>query len=205
MVFGILVRFLACQNSVELNIASHDLCFRFYSRSIGIWEHVGMPWAVIETHSNSANVAARNLRAVGEMIYNPMISVRVRTGHSRPHWVRSQLFPNYLFVKLLKIVRNIPSVRGLKRLLVGAGGEPAWVDSEFVRDLRAMENPKTGLIILRPKTFIRGDAVKIRRGALELQSVLYDGQKDDERSFVLMNVLGARRRLVVDSDNLIAA
>lgn len=164
-----------------------------------------MPWAVAETHSNAASIVAKNLRALGKDVFNPIISVRIRNGRSRPHWTRCQLFPNYLFVKLKASARSLPSVRGLKHLIQGAGGVPAWIENDFIRQLHAMEDPKTGLIILRPRGFARGEAVKLRRGAFELQSALFDGQKDDERSFVLISMLGARRRIVVDNDNLIAA
>lgn len=160
-----------------------------------------MPYAVVQTHPNAANVVVRNLRRQEFEYYDPRIEVRVKPKRARPVVKRVQLFPDYLFVKIVDRWRALKSTTGVRELLMNDPETPALLPEVEIARLRAMEND-AGCVVLRKPKFEIGDKVRVNAGPFEFAEGLYEGQRGNERVAVLLGSLG---RVVVAEDKLVAA
>lgn len=164
-----------------------------------------MPYAVIQTHPHAANVAVRNLRRQDFEYYDPRIEVRCSARRARAMVTRVQLFPDYLFVKIVDRWRALKSTYGVRCVLECERNKPALLSDVEIERLRMLEDFETGCIVLNKPKFEVGEKVQIEAGPFALASGLYDGQKDRERVFVLLNILGAKRRVEINERDLVAA
>lgn len=156
-----------------------------------------MPWSVAQTHSNASGIAATNLARQGFETYSP----RFRTRSTRKV---VQLFPGYLFVLLAERWAAVASTVGVCRLLMSSEERPATVSDEVIEQLRSRHDID-GLVKLDQRKFFKGQSAYVLRGAFADQLAIYDGQCGADRAFVLLNWLGAQRRVAIDEDNLAAA
>lgn len=153
---------------------------------------------------SAPRVAERHLTLRGFRFYNPLISKSNSTGQSV-----GQLFPGYMFVWIVDRWRQLRSTPGIRDLLYvhNPVGEaiPARVPDHVVDRLIASQDDR-GLVVLEERRrFELGQKVQVASGPLALEYGLYDGQRDRDRVFVLMNLLGQVCRTEVREDNLVAA
>ena len=116
------------------------------------------------------------------------------------------LFPRYLFVAVDITTQRWLAIRstiGVTRLVCD-GDRPAAVPVGVLEALRRREDA-SGLVQLdhRPR-FSPGDKVYVLGGAFQDCYGLYDGMSSNERVTILLELLGRRVRVSLDSDILIA-
>lgn len=164
-------------------------------------------WYVVEALPRSEERAALNLRRQGMQVYLPRY--RKRRRHARKvELVPAALFPGYLFVALdveQAAWRKVNGTFGCRQI-VCEGERPAPLPRGVVRSLRAQEDAD-GFIQLGSlaEGFRRGDRVRILAGPLAERMGLVDSITDAERVVLLLDMLGRRVRVQVDSDLISAA
>jgi hypothetical protein len=158
-----------------------------------------MSWLVVQTqpginyHDYPQNcwrrelpLALRHFSQQNIEWYNPRYRRRVRAGYRR-----SQLFPSYVFVRgQWSVVSNTIGVREVL-------GE---VPNNVVDDIKARHDPG-GYVQLNVSKFRIGQQV-VMKGNI---TALFDGQRDRDRVYVLMKILGSQRRVECDEAILVAA
>lgn len=164
-------------------------------------------WGVLQTHLNASAVALQNLKRQDYETYNPRYNERVVARGKFVTWRRSQLFKDYLFVKIESRWRSLMSTRGVKRLILWRENQPALIKNSVIEELRSREDPETGLIETVPcGQFLPGQTVQFKDGPFAWQYATIDGQSNEERVFVLLCLLGSsKHRVQVNKRDLIAA
>lgn len=163
-------------------------------------------WGVLQTHLNASAVALQNLKRQGYETYNPRYNERVVARGRFVTWRRSQLFKDYMFVKIESRWRSLMSTRGVKRLILWHENQPALINNNIIQELRDREDPETGLIEVTPhNSFLPGQSVQFKDGLFAWQYATYDDQSNEDRVFVLLSLLGSLKRIQVNKRDLIAA
>ena len=154
-------------------------------------------WAAARAQPQREAAAQHFLQLAGFTVYLPRLRQH-RVNHGRKVEVRPPLFPGYLFVEIVVgwwQARWCPGTLGL----VMNCGVPVRVPDGVLDAIRARE--RNGLVELpRLPRFKPGDTVRIGRGAFQGHLALYDGQPAPERIAVLLQLLGAERRLELAAD-----
>lgn len=163
-------------------------------------------WYAVQTHANAEMKASAQLQRQGFEVYLPRFLKRRR--HARKiETVAVALFPRYLFVGVdLKTQpwRSIHSTVGVSRLLCN-GDAPAQVASGIITELQSRHDER-GFIKLDPKPpFAPGDTVKVVGGAFSSCLGLFEGMSDNQRISILLDFLGRKVRVVLDSVDVAAA
>jgi transcriptional antiterminator RfaH len=147
-------------------------------------------WYVAQSHVHAESKAAMHLGRQGFEVYLPRY--RKQRRHARRiDVVAAPLFPHYLFVSIDlgdQRWQSIQSTIGITRL-VGKGDEPGMVSPAIIEGLRD-----------RP-----GDQVRISDGAFWDCLGLYEGISGDHRCAILLDLLGRKVRVVLDSQVIEAA
>jgi transcriptional antiterminator RfaH len=152
-----------------------------------------MFWACAQTETHRERLAIHTLGLLGFMVYCPRIESK-RTMPTGRAEVAVPLFPGYLFVWITAQWWSVRWSPGVTRLVLGAGGEPAHVSDQIIKDLQAREIG--GLIRLPPPPKLcHGDRVSLIRGPFEGHLAIYNSMKPRERVEVLLQVLGSVQRL----------
>ena len=163
-------------------------------------------WYAVQTHSRKEHVALANLRRQGFEVYYPQYLKRRRHAR-RTDWVKSPLFPNYLFVALDPVNtawRCINSTIGAKTI-ISFGGAPAPMPEGVVEKIMAGEDEAGMARIGRQTPYDRGQPVKILGGAFSGHTGLFDCAVDDERVTILLNLLGRQLKIGVPYDIIVSA
>lgn len=163
-------------------------------------------WYVARTRPQGERKALLNLVRQGFQVYLPRYLKRRR--HARKvEWVESPLFPRYLFVNFdpgAARWRAISSTFGVDRLIC-TEDMPVPVPAGVVDDIRAREDERGYVPMGEERPFARGDRVQVLSGALAEFIGRFDCASDEERVFVLLELLGRQVRVRVPSDSLAAA
>lgn len=159
-----------------------------------------MFWACARTEVQREAVAERHLALAGFETYVPRIRVERHSaranGHAAPTSATAPLFPSYLFVSILDQWHAVNATIGVVHLLLD-GKHPARLPDGVIEGLRAREGAD-GLVVLPTRPlFVRGDRVRIVRGALQGQLAIFEGMKSRQRIEVLLALFGSERRLVL--------
>ena len=155
-------------------------------------------WYVVHTQPRGESLAITNLNNQGFETYLPRHLKRRRHAR-RTEWVPAPLFPNYLFVRFdieRTRWRSIHSTFGV-RYLVCNGELPAPVPHVIVEDIRSCEDDDGVVVVSKQAPFDKGELVQIMTGALCDQVGLFDCATDNERVFVLLDLLGRKVRVRV--------
>jgi transcriptional antiterminator RfaH len=162
-------------------------------------------WYVVQTRPHAEVKACWHLQHQGFEIYLPKYLKRRRHAR-RTQTVVVPLFPRYLFVAVDMTSQRWLSIRstiGVTRLVCN-GDQPAAVPLAVFEALKRREDAN-GLIQLDPKPqFSLGDKVCVRDGAFQQCLGLYEGMTSNERVTVLLELLGRKVRVSLDSEMLIA-
>lgn len=158
-------------------------------------------WFLAQFKPNSHIIAERNLTRQGFQTFLPMQESTKRARgkfitHMRP------LFPGYIFVALDKLSggwRAVNSTYGVIKL-VCLGKEPTPVPFDLVNQLilRCDQEGK----LLPPKLLKPGDQVILTSGPLADFVATIESVAPDRRIYVLMEMMGAKTRVIVAPDQL---
>lgn len=164
-------------------------------------------WYVVESLPRAEERAALNLERQGIRTYLPRYLKR-RSHARRVEQVPAPLFPGYLFVALDVAAEPWRRVNGTFgcRQLVCDGEKPAPLPRGVVRALRARED-EAGFIrlVAQGAGFRRGDRVRITEGPLAERMGLVESVTDAQRVVLLLDMLGRRVRVQLDSCLISAA
>ncbi len=155
-------------------------------------------WYVVHTQPRGESLAVTNLNNQGLETYLPRHLKRRRHAR-RTEWVPAPLFPNYLFVRFdidRTRWRSIHSTFGV-RYLVCNGELPAPVPHGIVEDIQSCEDDAGVVVVSKKAPFDKGALVQIMTGALCDQVGLFDCATDNERVFILLDLLGRNVRVRV--------
>ena len=158
-----------------------------------------MYWACVQTESQREHVAERWLREQRFEVYLPRIRIERHSaranGHGLPTSATAPLFPAYLFVSIVDRWYSIGSTIGVIDVLRD-GEHPAHVPEPIISALKARE--RDGVVVLETRpAFLRGDRVRIMRGALQGQLAIFQDMKPRQRAEILLSILGASRSVVL--------
>jgi transcriptional antiterminator RfaH len=163
-------------------------------------------WYVAQTRPHSENKASVHLRRQGFEVYLPRY-LKQRRHARRVDTIAKPLFPNYLFVAVdLSTQRwlSIQSTIGVSRL-VRDGDRPAPVPQQIIDTLRSHEDDHGLIRLQRAPRFMPGDKVRVVGGAFSDCLGLYEGMSGEDRVKILLELLGRKVRVVVDSGVIDAA
>ena len=163
-------------------------------------------WFVARTRPLSETRALINLSRQGFEAYLPRF-IRRRVLKGRVDKSAAPLFPGYLFVAVdldCQRWRAINSTFGIQKL-VCQGDMPSMVPSGIVEELIARHDDN-GYVRLEPqRSLVKGDVVRVLEGAFSSCLALFEGVADSERAAILLDMLGRKVRVVVDSESIVAA
>ncbi|MEP7029776.1 MAG: transcriptional activator RfaH [Pseudolabrys sp.] len=166
----------------------------------------GSRWYVVQTHPLAETKAYSHLTRQGFHAYVPRFLKRRRHAR-RIETVPAPLFPCYLFVAIdvtTQRWRSVHSTIGVSKLVCD-GERPVAVAPGIVEQLQSRHDER-GYIKLDVKPqFAPGQRVKVLDGLFSAALGSFEGIADHERVAILLDLLGRKVRLVVDSESLAPA
>jgi transcriptional antiterminator RfaH len=163
-------------------------------------------WYVVHTRPHAETKASVHLVRQGFGIYVPRF-LKQRRHARRIEKVAAPLFPGYLFVAIDPSTQRwlaIDSTAGVARL-VRDGDRPAPVPDGVVAALKDREDADGFVQLIRRPRFSPGDRIRVVGGALCDYHGLYEGMNARERVAILLDLLGRKVRVVLDSEIIEAA
>jgi transcriptional antiterminator RfaH len=166
----------------------------------------GIRWYVVQTQSRAEVKALAHLCRQGFDIYLPRYLKRRRHAR-RIETVAAPLFPRYMFVAVDIAVqrwRTIQSTIGVSRLVCN-GDSPAAVPDAVIDGLKCREDER-GFVKLdcRPR-FAPGAKIRVVDGVFSDCLGLFESTSDGERVAILLDLLGRKVRVSLDSEFVMAA
>jgi len=152
-------------------------------------------WYAIYTKVQEEVWAANNLRERGLEVYLPRYSRR-RSHARRVDFVKAPLFPRYLFARADVEIGERPAMAYAQGVeyVVGFGGRLSVVHDQIIDELRARED-QSGLISMAAHPeFTPGQKVRVRDGSLLDNTGIFQSVGDDQRVFILLDILGGQVR-----------
>jgi transcriptional antiterminator RfaH len=163
-------------------------------------------WFVVQTQPHAEAKATAHLDRQGFDTYLPRYLKRRRHAR-RIETVAAPLFPRYMFVAVDMAVqrwRAIQSTIGVSHL-VCHGDSPAAVTAAIIAGLKAREDEHGFVRLEQRPRFAPGDRIRIVDGVFSACLGLFDSMTDGERVSILLDLLGRKVRVVLDSALISAA
>jgi transcriptional antiterminator RfaH len=163
-------------------------------------------WGVVHTFPHAERIASRHLDRQGFRIYLPRYLKRRRHAR-RMDIVAAPLFPRYVFVAIDKVAQrwqSIHSTVGIVRL-VSIGDELATVPQAIIDGLRRREDINGFVQLEHRPRFAAGDAVRVLEGAFFDRCGLVEGMSGRERVAILLDILGRKVRVILNTEIIDAA
>lgn len=163
-------------------------------------------WYVAQTHPHAETKASLHLRRQGFDVYLPRY-LKQRRHARRVEKIAAPLFPSYLFVTIdLATQRwlSIDSTFGVTRL-VRVGDRPASLPRSIIDALKDREDSNGIVQLDRRPRFLPGDKIRVVGGAFCDCYGLYEGMTARERVAILLDLLGRKVRVVLDTEIIEAA
>ena len=163
-------------------------------------------WFVAHTQPNAEMRAVVNLERQGFEAYLPRY-LKKRRHARKTEMVAAPVFPRYVFISIdLQRQRwlSIRSTVGISRL-VGPGETPLAVPAGIVDGLRSREDADGFVRLLAPAGLRPGDKVRVVGGAFEECLGLLEGITDEQRTVILLDLMGRKVRVTLASGLIAAA
>jgi transcriptional antiterminator RfaH len=161
---------------------------------------------VVQTHPHAETKAQSHLLRQGFGTYLPRYLKRRRHAR-RTETVPTPLFPRYLFVNFnsgAQRWRNIQSTIGVQNL-VCQGEQPAALPEDVINDLRCREDERGFIRLDTRPSFNPGDKIRVVEGVFSFHSGLFEEMTDHERVTILLDMLGRKVRIILDTDSIALA
>ena len=160
-----------------------------------------MNWYLLQTKPNAHITACENLRRQGFDVFLPLISKTIK---KKGKFVdtTAPLFPGYLFVgTLIQPIawKSVNGTRGISKA-VTLDGVYRSVSAHIIEGLQSRCN-KDG-VIQSLNGIVSGDRAKIERGPFSEFVCTVEQIKDDQRAWVLIDLLQQQTRAEVSLDNV---
>ena len=161
-------------------------------------------WHAVYTKMQLEVWAKNNLEERGFEVYLPRY-LKQRRHARRTDIVPRPLFPRYLFVRADIDAGHRPRVNTAPGVayLVSFGDRPAVVADSIVEEIKSRESEDGFIRLGRGQKFLEGDRVKISDGALCDHVGLFQCATDNQRVFILLDLLGRLTRIQVPLDSLV--
>jgi len=152
-------------------------------------------WYAVYAKVNEEVWAANNLREAGLEVYLPRYAKR-RSHARKVDFIKAPLFPRYLFAQADVDLGERPMMAYAKGVeyVVGFGGRLAVVADDIIDELRAREGQDGLISMTGHPEFTPGQRIRVRDGALLDNIGVFQSVSDDQRVFILMNILGGQVR-----------
>ena len=155
-------------------------------------------WYAVHTHPRAENKALLNLAKQAFEAYLPQ-QRKTRRHARRVEQVLAPLFPRYLFVRVdmeWQRWRPILSTFGVAHL-VGHGSKPTPVPEMVIEGIREREDEDGVVVTDRHPRFKKGESVHILDGPMADMSGIFDSANDEQRIFVLLELLGRQVKVLL--------
>ncbi len=163
-------------------------------------------WYLIHSHPHAELKASEHLRRQGFETYLPRY-LKQRRHARRIEKVATPLFPSYLFAAVDMASQrwlSIDSTIGVRKL-VRNGNHPAVVPASVLETLKRREDASGYVQLDHQPSYRPGDKVSVLGGAFQDCFGLYEGMSGRDRVAILLELLGRKVRVVLDSDFIEAA
>ena len=161
-------------------------------------------WIVVRTQPRRDRWAAENVERQGCGYYLPVYESQTGSGKLR----RSRavpLFPSYLFVKIFEQWRFLQGTFGISHVIMGSGGQPAGVLERHIDAMLRHEDKEGYVRLPKRQRFAVNEKVRVTAGPFVSQVGLWQGQTPAQREKVLIEILGGKISVLIDSNSLEAA
>ena len=163
-------------------------------------------WYAIHTHPREELKALCHLQRQGYQAYLPRYATTIRHARKTERVVRPY-FPRYLFVRLNLAIegwRSIRSTVGVSNI-VCLGDRPTPLPERVIDALQSQQDADGFIQFTRKPLFKPGDSIVILDGPFARQFGLCDGNSDNERVAILLDLLGRKVRVILDVEAVEAA
>ena len=158
-------------------------------------------WFILQFKSNSHHLAAKNLNQQGFETFLPLQDTTSRNA-SRFINANRPLFPGYMFITFDRTEskwHKINNTYGVSRLLT-FNSTLKSIPATFINNL--MERYDSSGKLLPIKKLKKGGQVKISKGPFANFIATIEKHEDDQRVWVLMNLMGRKTKIQTPSDSL---
>ena len=163
-------------------------------------------WYVVQSQPNAEHKAIAHLERQGFATYLPRYLKRRRHAR-RVEILPAPLFPRYLFVTLdltAQRWRSVFSTVGVARVICN-GEFPASISEQVIAGLKARQDEHGFVRLDQRPSFRPGDKIRVMEGAFTDCLGLYEGLRDRHRVAILLDMLGRKVRITVESAAVAAA
>ena len=160
-----------------------------------------MNWYLLQTKPNAHIIACDNLRRQGFDVFLPIISKTIKK-QGRFVDITAPLFPGYLFMGTLIqpiLWKSVNGTRGISKA-VTLDGVYRSISAHIIEGLQSRCN-KDG-VIQSLNGIVSGDRTKIERGPFAEFICTVEQIKDDQRAWVLIDLLQQQIRAEVSLDDV---
>lgn len=158
-------------------------------------------WFILQFKPNAHYQAEKNLNQQGFETFLPLHDTTTRNA-SRFINANRPLFPGYMFITFDRAEskwHKINNTYGVSRLVI-FNSNPKSIPATFVNDLMKRYDLSGNLIPI--KKLKKGDQVKLLKGPFANFAATVEKYEDDQRIWVLMDLMGRRSKIQAATDSL---
>lgn len=183
-------------------INSRHLVLEPWAMNSANFEQPFSDWLCLFTQPHRERLAAGNLSEIGFKVYLPFQRKLVLRKRKRVP-VKTPLFPRYIFICAAKENVHLfgahrqPGVTGL----AGRSFSQSLIKNSIIQAIKARECPD-GYVELQSTSIKSGQKVSITNGPFAALEAIFCEAKDEQRSILLLSLLGKTHRVVVPTQNI---
>lgn len=159
-------------------------------------------WLCLFTQPHREKLASGKLSELGFEVYLPFRRKLVlRQGKRVP--MKLPLFPRYLFIRADKQNSHLFSAHRQMGVagLAGRSFSQSLLAGSIIEAIKARECPD-GYVGVQSNAIRPGQKVKILDGPFAAVDAIFNGSKGENRSILLLSLLGKTHRVVVSNENM---
>jgi transcriptional antiterminator RfaH len=153
---------------------------------------------VATTRTNRESWAVENLCRQNYEIYFPRIARERRGFRGVRYRVSEPLFRGYIFIANTSIWHPIASTFGIVSL-IWQGQRPAVMPDSELQKLKKLEDDQGFVCLPRPPAFKTDQKVRVTGGPYSGHVGLWQGSSSKERERILLDFMGRKAKVLIDS------